>query len=89
MFGRGTTIDRELVNNGITVRAEAVAEAIPALAVGVPVLDSNDAEVYPGAVAIGYRLADWNGSRSDPRQVDGVKTSIGQAVTEGGSATPV
>ncbi len=87
LFARGSLIDRELVGSGIAVAAESVAEGVPALAVGLPVVDSSGFEVYPGAIVVGYRLSDWNGSRSDPRQVDSAKTTVGQLVVEGGAAT--
>jgi hypothetical protein len=87
LFARGSLINRQLIGNGITVRAESVADAVSALSVGLPVLDSSGAEVYPGAINIGYRLSDWNGSRSDPRQVDSAKTMVGQSVAEGVAAT--
>ena len=87
LFARGSTMNRQVIGNGITVRAESEARTVPALSVGTPVLDSSSTEVYPGAISIGYRLADWNGARMDPRIVDSAKTVIGQAVVEGATAT--
>ncbi|MGI9474799.1 MAG: pilus assembly protein TadG-related protein [Rubripirellula sp.] len=87
LFARGSLMNRALIQNGITVRGESIAEGIPALSVGLPVTDTSGTEVYPGAIAIGYQLADWNGSRSDPRQVDTAKTVVGQVVSDLGTAT--
>ena len=87
LFARGSLMNRALIQNGITVRGESLAEGIPALSVGLPVTDTSGIEVYPGAIAIGFRLADWNGSRSDPRQLDTAKTVVGQEVIEGATAT--
>lgn len=87
MFGRGSSIDRGFVGNGITVRSESTARGVPALSVGLAVLDETNSEVYPGAVAIGYQLADWNGTRTNPQIITTARTEVGQEVDVSGPAT--
>ncbi len=81
LFARGSLINRELIANGITVRAEAVANPMPAIKVGSPVPN------FPGAVAIGYAVDDWNQGGTNPQLLDQPALQLGQPVTSNGTAT--
>ena len=89
LFARGSLMDRERAGTGMATGGVARAITDRALRVGLPVNDTANQQIYPGAVAIGYTLADWNGSRSDPRQMDSPKTMVGQKVKVVGAATLV
>lgn len=86
LFARGSLINRQLIGDGITVRASCITQPRPALKVGLPVAGSVGT-VLPGAIAVGYELADWNTSKTNPLILDSAKTIVGQAVTTNGSAT--
>lgn len=79
LFARGSLLDRERVGDGIATGGVARAIADRALAVGLPIIVGG-IEIYPGAIAIGYEIGDWNSSRSSPRQIDSPKTLVGQSV---------
>ncbi|GAA5505424.1 pilus assembly protein TadG-related protein [Novipirellula caenicola] len=89
LFARGSLLNRESIGDGIAAGGVARAVTEKALSVGPPINDTAGSLIYPGAIAIGYSLADWNGSRSNPRQMDTPKTVIGQTVTDVGGATPI
>ncbi len=89
LFARGSMLDRERVGDGIFVGGVSRAITDRALSVGLPVSDTVGTQIYPGAVAIGYSLADWNGLRSNPRQIDAPKTLVGQTVIDGGEAAVI
>jgi hypothetical protein len=80
LFARGSLINRQLIANGITVRAESTAVPLPAVKIGMPV--SN----FPGAIAIGYSLADWNTGAVSPLQLNELGLELGQPVNPVGSA---
>jgi len=86
LFARGSLINRQLIGAGITVRASSIADARPAVKVGLPVLNSDGDLVYPGAVAIGFTLADWNSGGANPFVLDAPKTIIGQSIVTAGTA---
>ena len=75
LFARGSLMSRQLIANGITVRAESTATPMPAVKIGMPV--SN----LPGAVAIGYSFVDWNNGGVNPVALQGLGLQLGQPVT--------
>ncbi len=83
LFARGSLINRQLIGDGITLRASSNAQPRPALKVGMPVASG----VLPGAIAIGYELSDWNATKSNPFILDSPKTVIGQEVATNGAAS--
>lgn len=87
LFARGSLVDREQIGDGMATGGVARAVADRALSVGLQVNDSSGNEIYPGAIAIGYTLADWNSSRSNPLQIDSIKTVVGQLVSAGAAVT--
>ena len=87
LFARGSLISRQLIGAGITVRASSIADAMPAVKVGLPVLDSDGDLVYPGAVAIGFTRTDWNSGGANPFIVDTPRTVVGQSVVTAGMAS--
>ena len=86
LFARGSLVNRQLVLAGITVRASSIADAQPAIKVGEPVFNSANELVFPGAIAIGFSLADWNSGGLNPVIIDSPKTVVGQEVTISGAA---
>ena len=86
LFARGSLINRQLIGAGITVRANSIADAQPAVKVGLPILDSNGDLVYPGAVAIGFTRTDWNSGGANPFILVAPKTVIGQPIVTTGTA---
>lgn len=85
LFARGSLINRQLIGAGITVRAHSIADAMPAVKVGLPVLNGAGELVYPGALAVGFLLSDWNLGGVNPVILDSPKTVIGQPVVTAGS----
>lgn len=82
LFARGSMIDRRRIANGIFTGSVSRAVADRALRVGLPVTDTGRTPIYPGAVELGYSLVDWNGMRSDPRQMDSAKTIVGEQIDD-------
>ncbi len=87
LFGRGSLINRQLVGAGIAVRANSIVDTKPAVKVGLPILDSADHLVYPGAVAIGFTIANWKLGGVNPVILDAPKTVLGQPIATAGTAS--
>jgi Flp pilus assembly protein TadG len=81
LFARGSLLQRQVIANGIAVGANGTAQAIPAVKIGMPI------DGFPGAVAIGYSLEDWNMRSANPVVLGELGLQIGDPVTSDGEAT--
>jgi len=82
LFARGSLINRELVVNGITVRATGTARALPAVRVGLPIVDPMTGnELALGAIPIAYELTDWQANADSPEAIAMPAQQIGEEVT--------
>jgi hypothetical protein len=80
LFGRGSLLNRQLIGRGFVMEAKSISVSQPALKIGVAVVG------YPGAIPIGYGLADWNANKSAPFVLSTEATSVGQTVAVIGPA---
>lgn len=62
LFARGSLINRQLINNGITVRGTGRAESRRALSIGIA--DDDPTPALPGLVPLTLELSYWNGLRT-------------------------
>lgn len=85
LFTRGSLIRRELIDSGISVGSEAIAEVRPAVHVG-PMVGS-----VLGIVSVAYSSADWGAMPTNPVRITSPISSglsIGEAIAVGGSTVP-
>jgi hypothetical protein len=61
LFARGSLINRQLITDGITVRATSIASVQPARSIGTTYRGSSDPEVLdsPGMISIAIRASQW------------------------------
>jgi len=86
LFARGSSLNRELIGNGMTVRAAAFAETRPAVRVGPSVGG------LPGVEPVAFSLADWGPSPTNPVSISSDVSAglmIGEVIVVGAAITPL
>jgi len=93
LFGRGSLLNRQLIGEGIKVRATSIASAIPAVRVGPPVssIPGVPPIEIPGILPIAIDVDNWNGTTANALSITSSVSqglSIGEVISLGTSVVP-